>query len=105
MWYDNWHALGPLCYVLSSSEIRCAGFNLKDKVSLHLSNPLWCWPEDWVELIPQLLDHQDVVLNHHVPQNILEMYSRELFASVTYIRKPFSKFIHIIRKFSGIFIC
>lgn len=54
MWFDNWHQLGPLSYVLSHREIACAGFNIRDKVSDVIVNNDWSWPVDWLRLIPQL---------------------------------------------------
>ena len=54
MWFDNWHKLGPLCYVLSPREISNAGYNIKDKVSEVIVNDNWNWPADWLNMIPQL---------------------------------------------------
>lgn len=71
MWFDNWHQLGPLSYVLSHREIACDGFNIRDKVSDVIVNNDWRWPMDWLRLIPQLgefpipklsRDKKDVVL-------------------------------------------
>ena len=38
MWFDNWHKLGPLHYVLKPYEIVEAGYSLKDKVKDLLSD-------------------------------------------------------------------
>ena len=56
MWYDNWHQLGPLSYVLSPREIANAGYNIRDKVSDVIINEDWSWPDEWIRLIPQLGD-------------------------------------------------
>nr|KAJ0218184.1 hypothetical protein LSAT_V11C300156700 [Lactuca sativa] len=54
MWFDNWHQLGPLSYVLSHREISNAGYNIKDKVSEVIVNADWRWPVEWLDMIPQL---------------------------------------------------
>nr|KAJ0184832.1 hypothetical protein LSAT_V11C900454780 [Lactuca sativa] len=56
MWYDNWHQLGPLSYVLSPREITNAGYNIRDKVSDVIVDENWNWPSEWTEIIPQLGD-------------------------------------------------
>ncbi|CAI9259916.1 unnamed protein product [Lactuca saligna] len=56
MWYDNWHQLGPLCYVLSPREITNAGYNIRDKVGDVIVDENWNWPSEWIEMIPQLGD-------------------------------------------------
>nr|KAJ0221381.1 hypothetical protein LSAT_V11C200050580 [Lactuca sativa] len=54
MWFDNWHQLGPLSYVLSPREITNVGYNIRDKVSDVIVNENWIWPSDWLNMIPQL---------------------------------------------------
>nr|KAJ0198574.1 hypothetical protein LSAT_V11C700342390 [Lactuca sativa] len=54
MWFDNWHQLGPLSYVLSPREITNAGYNIKDKVSDVIVNDNWSWPAEWLNMIHQL---------------------------------------------------
>ncbi|XP_052621954.1 uncharacterized protein LOC128127522 [Lactuca sativa] len=56
MWFDNWHQLGPLSYVLSPREITNAGYNIRDKVSDVIVDENWNWPVEWIEMIPQLND-------------------------------------------------
>ncbi|XP_023746183.1 uncharacterized protein LOC111894340 [Lactuca sativa] len=56
MWFDNWHQLGPLSYVLSPREITNAGYNIRDKVSDVIVDENWNWPAEWLEMIPQLGD-------------------------------------------------
>lgn len=58
MWFDNWHQLGPLSYVLSHREIANARFNIWDKVSDVINHENWNWPEEWLRLIPQLGEYQ-----------------------------------------------
>ncbi|CAH1447584.1 unnamed protein product [Lactuca virosa] len=57
MWFDNWHQLGPLSYVLSPREIANAGYNIRDRVSDVIVNEEWSWPDEWLRLIPQLGEH------------------------------------------------
>ncbi|CAH1444098.1 unnamed protein product [Lactuca virosa] len=54
MWFDNWHQLGTLSYVLSPREIGNAGYNIRDRVSDVIVNEEWSWPADWLRMIPQL---------------------------------------------------
>nr|KAJ0211180.1 hypothetical protein LSAT_V11C400156810 [Lactuca sativa] len=56
MWFDNWHQLGPLSYVLSHREITSAGYNIRDKVSDVIVDDNWSWPSEWIDIIPQLGD-------------------------------------------------
>nr|KAJ0187106.1 hypothetical protein LSAT_V11C900454800 [Lactuca sativa] len=56
MWFDNWHQLGPLGYVLSHREITNAGYNIRDTVSDVIGEGNWSWPAEWLEMIPQLGD-------------------------------------------------
>nr|KAJ0193875.1 hypothetical protein LSAT_V11C800388240 [Lactuca sativa] len=65
MWFDNWHQLGPLSYVLSHREISNAGYNIRDKVSDVIVDGNWNWPTEWIEMIPQLGDY-------HVPRLVTE---------------------------------
>nr|KAJ0197604.1 hypothetical protein LSAT_V11C700342430 [Lactuca sativa] len=55
MWYDDWHHLGALSYVLSPREIANAGFRISDKISL----------------IPQLNESQLPVLDSRVADRVL----------------------------------
>nr|KAJ0201063.1 hypothetical protein LSAT_V11C600298600 [Lactuca sativa] len=57
MWYDNWHQLGPLCYVLTPREINNAGYHIKDKIRDVISNENWNWPIDWIRSIPRLAEY------------------------------------------------
>ncbi|KAL7586020.1 hypothetical protein Lser_V15G46368 [Lactuca serriola] len=70
MWYDDWHSLGALSYVLSPREIANAGFRITDKVKDVIMDNSWFWPSEWLSLIPQLNDFQlpklDLLVNDRV---------------------------------------
>lgn len=65
MWYDNWHQLGPLSYVLTLREITNASFNITNKINDVVTHEEWTWPIEWLRIIPQLGDY-------HVPLDLLE---------------------------------
>ncbi|CAI9274222.1 unnamed protein product [Lactuca saligna] len=71
MWYDDWHFLGALSYVLSPREIASAGFRITDKVKDVIVDNSWFWPSEWLSLIPQLNDYQLTMLDPMVADRVL----------------------------------
>ena len=48
IWFDKWHASGPLCNLIDTPSIVEAGMDLKAVVADMINENGWLWPIDWV---------------------------------------------------------
>ncbi|CAI9288725.1 unnamed protein product [Lactuca saligna] len=71
IWFDDWHPLGPLSYVISPREISQAGFSISDKVRDVIVDDSWFWPNEWCDIIPQLRNFQLPFLNPSIPDKVM----------------------------------
>ncbi|KAJ9564713.1 hypothetical protein OSB04_000679 [Centaurea solstitialis] len=55
LWFDNWHAAGPLCKFISRRDIYLSGLNVHSKVSDLWNGVSWCWPRSLIDKYGGLL--------------------------------------------------
>lgn len=71
LWHDWWHPIGILSMLISRSEWIRAGFNDMSKVKDIFVNGQLCWPTDWLENYPGLMDWPLFVNNEGTEDKII----------------------------------
>lgn len=71
LWHDWWHLIGILSMLISRSEWIRAGFNDMSKVKDIFVNGQLCWPTDWLENYPGLMDWPLFVNNEGTEDKII----------------------------------